>query len=88
MDRGRWMSGGCVAAVLVLGIAGAVFAQGREAELSWERFEELHRALAPPVEAWRALPWHTSVLEAQGEAAREKRPVYMLVRSGQPLGCV
>ena len=51
-------------------------------------FEALHRELAPPREAWRALPWHTSVIAAQAQAAREKKPVYMLVRSGHPLACV
>ena len=40
-------------------------------------FKKLHAQLAPPSdEGWRGL------------AATQKKPVYMLVRSGNPLGCV
>ncbi len=52
-------------------------------------FEKLHSQLeAPPNEAWRDLPWRVSLLEANALAAKEMKPVYMLVRAGNPLGCV
>ena len=52
-------------------------------------FKKLHAQLAPPAdEAWRGLPWQDSVLQAAALAAKDKKPVYMLVRSGNPLGCV
>lgn len=52
-------------------------------------FAKLHAELAPPAEeAWRELPWQDSVLGARALAAVEKKPIYMLVRSGNPLGCV
>ena len=52
-------------------------------------FQKLHQALQPSRgEAWRDLPWHTSILAAVGVALREEKPLYMLVRSGHPLGCV
>lgn len=52
-------------------------------------FNKLHAQLAPPAdEAWRKLPWQDSVLQAAALAATQKKPVYMLVRSGNPLGCV
>lgn len=52
-------------------------------------FLRLHTALqAPADEAWHALPWRISVLAARDDAARQQKPVYMLVRSGHPLGCV
>jgi hypothetical protein len=44
--------------------------------------------LQPPQEAWRDVAWQLSVLEARDLAARAKKPVFMLVRSGHPLGCV
>ncbi len=57
--------------------------------ISVAEFERLYRALRPPRgEAWRALPWETSLLAARDRATREKKPIYMLVRSGHPLGCV
>ena len=53
------------------------------------QFKTLHAQLSPPAgEAWRELPWELSVLEARAKAEKEKKPVYMLVRSGHPLGCV
>lgn len=59
------------------------------APMSQALFQELHAQLKPAAdEAWRTLPWKLSVLEAQAQATREKKPVYMLVRSGHPLGCV
>jgi hypothetical protein len=57
--------------------------------LSPAEFQELHQALQPPSdEAWRELPWENSIVEAVALAARDKKPLYMLVRSGHPLGCV
>jgi hypothetical protein len=57
--------------------------------LDEEQFKRLHAQLQPAEdEAWRGLPWRLSVLEARAAAAAEKMPVYMLVRSGHPLGCV
>lgn len=68
----------------------SAFAQPQpDGGLSMADFEDLYRRLQPPAgEAWRSLPWHTSLLEARAVAAREKKPLYMLVRSGHPLGCV
>lgn len=58
-------------------------------KLSEAEFKSLYEKLAPQTQDdWRLLPWHTSVVDAVKEATREKRPVYMLVRSGHPLGCV
>lgn len=52
-------------------------------------FAGLHSELSPPAgEGWRSLPWQESVLAARWHAAAEKKPVYLLVRSGNPLGCV
>jgi len=57
--------------------------------LSAAEFERLHRLLRPSREAaWQQLPWKLSLLEARDQAAREKKPVFLLVRSGHPLGCV
>jgi hypothetical protein len=57
--------------------------------LTAAEFERLHKQLAPPAdEGWREVPWRLSVLEARDQAAKEKKPVFMLVRSGHPLGCV
>jgi hypothetical protein len=67
--------------------AGAVGDEPRA--LTAAEFEKLHRGLQPPRgEAWRAVPWELTLLAARERAAREKKPVFLLVRSGHPLGCV
>ncbi|MCI0463925.1 MAG: hypothetical protein L0Z62_43885 [Gemmataceae bacterium] len=72
--------------------ASALLPVGRAQEargLSAAEFEKLHRLLQPSrEEAWQQLPWKLSILEARDQAAREKKPIFMLVRSGHPLGCV
>jgi hypothetical protein len=79
---------------LLFGLAGVVAAApsawADEARgLTAAEFERLHQQLRPPAdEGWREVPWKLSVLEARDQAAREKKPVFMLVRSGHPLGCV
>jgi hypothetical protein len=80
--------------VLTVAAAGAAatLPVGRAQEgqgLSAAEFERLHRLLRPSrEEAWPQLPWKLSLLEARDQAAREKKPVFLLVRSGHPLGCV
>jgi hypothetical protein len=51
-------------------------------------FEKLHKDLLPPRdELWRSIPWHASILEGRQLAAREKKPIFVWVASGEPLGC-
>ena len=57
-------------------------------ELSLDEFKKLHQQLQPPKEElWRQIPWQTSVLEARALAIKDKKPLFMVVRSGYPLGC-
>lgn len=52
-------------------------------------FRKLHRDLQPPEgELWTSLPWKTSLVAGCLQAAKEKKPLFMVVRSGHPLGCV
>jgi len=74
----------CTALAAVLA-SSALPAQER---LSQAEFQKLHADLNPPAAPWEGIPWRLSILEACAEAAKEKKPVYMLVRSGHPLGCV
>jgi hypothetical protein len=57
-------------------------------KLTRAEFEDLHEQLTSPREAWQGIPWKLSVLEARQQASVAKKPVYMLVRAGHPLGCV
>lgn len=75
-------------AVLIAAALAATSLRAADNQLTLDDFQQLHKALNPPDEPWRKLPWHTSMLDACRQAAEEKKPVYMLCRSGHPLGCV
>jgi hypothetical protein len=60
-----------------------------EPRLNETRFARLHQQLQPPAEeGWSSIPWKTSLVQACVEAARQKKPVFMVCRAGHPLGCV
>lgn len=51
-------------------------------------FEKLHNDLQPPDnELWRTIPWKVSILEGRELAATTKKPIFVWVASGEPLGC-
>lgn len=75
-----------IACLLVAGAAAAGMQEGNG--LSVAQFEKLHHELQPPTdERWRSIPWHASILEGREQAAREKKPIFVWVASGEPLGC-
>ena len=56
--------------------------------LTLAEFEKLHKELQPPDnELWRTIPWHVSILEGREAAAKSKKPIFVWVASGEPLGC-
>jgi hypothetical protein len=56
--------------------------------LSSADFEKLHRELLPKdAGGWAALPWETSLGEATQRAVREKKPLLLWARMGNPLVC-
>src|SRR5437763_7174684 len=58
-------------------------------EFTLAEFAKLHRALQPPGdELWTTIPWKMEIVDACNQAAKEKKPLAMRVRSGHPLGCV
>src|SRR5262249_34335863 len=56
--------------------------------LTVAEFEKLHKELQPPRdELWRSIPWQVSLLEGRELAARTRKPIFVWVASGEPLGC-
>ena len=56
--------------------------------LTLAEFEKLHKELQPPKdELWRTIPWHVSILEGRDAAAKNGKPIFVWVASGEPLGC-
>jgi hypothetical protein len=68
---------------------GACFGQETaRGNLTLADFKKLHQELQPPRdELWRTIPWHVSILEGREAAARAKKPIFVWVASGEPLGC-
>jgi len=50
-------------------------------------FKKLHAELQPGDEAWRSIPWRTSLLQAQQDAAEEGKLIFIWAMDGHPLGC-
>ena len=57
------------------------------ADLTADQFQRLHRELQPPKEAWTTIPWHSSLIPAQHQAAEENKPLFIWAMDGHPLGC-
>lgn len=77
-------------ALAVFGVCNArIFAQEpAKGGLSVADFVKLHKELQPPDnELWRTIPWHVSILEGREAAAKAKKPIFVWVASGEPLGC-
>lgn len=55
--------------------------------LSEAEFKRLHSDLLGKPEAWLGIPWETSLGEACRRAAREKKPLLLWSRMGNPLVC-
>ncbi|MFN3191881.1 MAG: hypothetical protein ACE361_15325 [Aureliella sp.] len=75
---------------LWLGIAlvGWINAHTHAEEISDENYQELLKELTPDSKAlWRQIPWKTSLLEAQKEAAANRKPIFIWAMDGHPLGC-
>jgi hypothetical protein len=72
-------------ALAALGLAGgAAFAD--EPRLSDAEFARLSKQLHVKSQTWASLPWKTSVTEARKQAAREEKPIFFNVNTGNGLG--
>ena len=76
-------------ALLALHCAASLFAQEpAQSGLTLADFDKLHKELQPPRdELWRTIPWHVSILEGREAAAKNGKPIFVWVASGEPLGC-
>jgi hypothetical protein len=71
--------------LLAFGLAqGAAFAD--EPRLSDAEFARLVKQLHVKSQPWASLPWQTSLTEARKQAAREKKPIFFNVNTGNCLG--
>ena len=67
-------------AIPILPVLAAETAQSLDARIAWimPRREE---------ERWLTVPWRTNVMQARLEAQNLRRPLFLWVMNGNPLGC-
>jgi hypothetical protein len=78
-------------AVLGLGVALAPSrseAADRSADLSVAEFRELKPILDVKNRPWTTIPWQYSITEARRLAAATRKPIFMVINSGNCLGSV
>lgn len=73
--------------LLWFGVLVSVCGFAEAQRLDEAEFAKLHGQLEPKDEAWKAVPWKTDLLQAQGLAAQSKKPMFIWAMDGHPLGC-
>lgn len=57
-------------------------------DLTEAEFKRLHQELQiSKNDAWRKIPWMISLLNAQQQAAKDQKPIFIWAMDGHPLGC-
>ena len=78
--------------VLAVGLASLAFStasvKGDEPGLSLAEFDRLQKVLSLKNQPWAAIPWKKTLPEARAQAAKEKKPIFMVVNTGNCLGFV
>jgi hypothetical protein len=54
--------------------------------LSVDEFEKLRRECGMRSAPWATIPWEASLTRARSRALRERKPVFMMVDTGSPIG--
>lgn len=77
------------ALALAVGLAfSTASVQGDEPGLSRAEFDHLQKVLSLKNQPWAAIPWKNTLPEARAQAAKEKKPIFMVVNTGNCLGFV
>jgi hypothetical protein len=54
--------------------------------LSDEEFKKLQPEMRLKSKGWASLPWRATLTDARESAIREKKPIFMMVDTGNPIG--
>jgi hypothetical protein len=85
MSPNKWQTALLVLGLCVTGVAG----QDRPAGgFDRAEFDRLKPALDVKNQPWTTIPWKYSITEARRQAAATKKPIFMVVNTGNALGCV
>lgn len=66
-----------VAAILLLALP---------AGLTDEEFRKVQPEMRLKSKGWASLPWRATLTDAREAAIREKKPIFMMVDTGNPIG--
>ena len=95
MSRIRsWMVAEVLGIATLAGLIGAIMASRAPAQpmarpgITEAEFKALYRDLHPKSERWANIPWRVSVSEARAAAAMARKPIFMIVNTGNCLGFV
>lgn len=81
----RLITASAIAVLATLQVASPGFCAD---DLTMAEFQGLHQLLQVPADKpWRTIRWKTSMLDAQRDAARQKKPIFVWAMDGHPLGC-
>lgn len=67
-------------------IAAALLLALLPAGLSEEEYRKLQPELRLKSKGWASLPWRATLTDARESALREKKPIFMMVDTGNPIG--
>jgi hypothetical protein len=76
------------AALLALGLAAARGFADEPPRPTADDFDRLCKELHVKGQPWATIPWRTSVTAARRQAARERKPIFLVVNTGNCLGRV
>ena len=75
-----------LACLLLPAVTGIGEEPAREPRLPDEDHERLCRALDLRAQPWARIPWRVSLDEARAAAAREGKPLFLQINTGNPVG--
>jgi hypothetical protein len=55
-------------------------------KLSEEEFRKIQPEMRLKSKGWASLPWRATLTDAREAAIREKKPIFMMVDTGNPIG--
>jgi len=56
------------------------------AGISEEEYQKIRSDVRLKSRGWASLPWRATVTDARMAALREKKPIFMMVDTGNPIG--
>jgi hypothetical protein len=56
------------------------------AGLSEDEFRKIQPEMRLKSKGWASLPWRATLTDARESAIREKKPIFMMVDTGNPIG--